>query len=88
MHNEQKTVVAKKFARTLKNKISKNMTTISKNLSPNELPELARQYINTIPKPIKIKRADPKSDTYINFGLEFSRKTWIWDWLLCTNPNM
>ena len=42
MHNEQKSVVAKTFARTLKNKIYKNMTTISKYLYPNELPELAR----------------------------------------------
>ena len=42
MHSEQKVMVVKKFARTLKNKIYKNMITIPKNLYPNELTEIAR----------------------------------------------
>ena len=31
-HNEGKSVVAERFSRTLKNKIHKNMTTVSKNV--------------------------------------------------------
>ena len=45
-HNERKSVVAERFIRTLKNKIYKNMTSISKNVYIDELDDIT--LINTI----------------------------------------
>ena len=39
-HNERKSVVAEKFIRTLKKKIYKHMTTISKNVYFNALDDI------------------------------------------------
>ena len=39
-HNERKSVVAERFIRTLKDKIYKNMTSISKNVYIDELDDI------------------------------------------------
>ena len=65
-HNEGKSVVAERFIRTLKNKIYKYMTSISKNLYVNKLDDIVNEYNNTYHITIKMKSIDVKGDTYIN----------------------
>ena len=51
-YNEGKSVVAEKFIRTLKNKIFKDMTTISKNAYFDVLNDIVIKYNNTVYKTI------------------------------------
>ena len=67
IHNEGKSVVAERFIRTLKTKIYKYMTSISKNVYINKLNDIVNEYINTYHRTIKIKPADVKDNTYIDF---------------------
>ena len=53
--NEGKSVAAERFIRTLKNKIYKYMTSISKNVYIDKLDHIINQYNNTYPSTIKIK---------------------------------
>ena len=46
-HNEAKSLVAERFIRTLKNKIYKYMTSISKNLYIDKLDDIVNEYNNT-----------------------------------------
>ena len=46
-HNEGKSVVAERFIRTLKNKIYKYMTSISKNMYIDKLDEIVNKCNNT-----------------------------------------
>ena len=55
IHNEGKSVVAERFIRTLKNKIYKHMTAISKNVSIDKLDDIVNKYNNTYHRTIKIK---------------------------------
>ena len=52
-HNEGKTVVAGRFIRTLKNKIYKHMTAISKNVYFDVLNDIVDKYNNTYIKLLK-----------------------------------
>ena len=61
-HNVGKSVVAEKFIRTLKNKIYKHMTTMSKNLCFNVLHDIVDEYNNTYHRTVKRKPIDVKSD--------------------------
>ena len=45
-HNEGKSVVAKRFIRTLKNKIYKHMTAVSKNVYTDKLDDIVNEYNN------------------------------------------
>ena len=47
IHNEGKSVVAERFIRTLKTKICKNMTSISKNVYIDKLDVIVNEYNNT-----------------------------------------
>ena len=69
MHNEGKSVVAERFIRTLKNKIYKYMTAISKNVYIDKLDDIVNEYNNTYHRTIKMKPVDVK-ETYIDFGKE------------------
>ena len=51
--NEGKSVVAERFIRTLKSKIFKHMTTISKNVYIDVLNDIVNKYNNTVHKTIK-----------------------------------
>ena len=56
IHNEGKSVIAERFIRTLKNKIYKYMTSISKNVYIDKLDDIVDEYNNnTYHKTIKIK---------------------------------
>ena len=70
IHNKGKLVVAERFIRTLKNKIYKYMTSISKNVYVDKLDDIVDEYSNTYHRTIKIKPVDVKVDTYIDFEKE------------------
>ena len=74
INNEGKSVVAKRFIRTLKNKIYKCMTSISKNMYIDELDDIVDEYNNTYYRTIKMKPIDVKDDTYIDFEKELNDK--------------
>ena len=69
-HNEGKSVVAERFVRTLKNKIYKYMTSISKNLYINKLDDIVNEYNYTYHRTSKMKPIDVKDNTYTNVNKE------------------
>ena len=73
-HNERKSVVAERFIRTLKNKIYKYMTSISKNGYIDKLDDIVNEYNNTYHRVIKMKPIDVKDNTYINTDKEVNDK--------------
>ena len=46
-HNEEKSVIAERYIRTLKTKIYKYMTSISKNVYIDKLDDIVNEYNNT-----------------------------------------
>ena len=73
-HNEAKSVVAERFIRTLKSKIYKYMTSISKNVYINKSDDIVNEYNNTYHATIKMKPIDLKDNTYINTDKEINNK--------------
>ena len=71
-HNEGKSVVAERFIRTLKNKIYKYMTSVSKNVYIDKLNDIVDEYSNTYHRTIKMRPINAKNDTYINIGKEIN----------------
>ena len=69
-NNEGKSVAAERFVRTLKNKIYKYMTSISKNVYIDKLDDTVNEYSNTYHITIKMKPIDVKDSTYINIDEE------------------
>ena len=67
IHNEAKSVIAERFIRTLKNKIYKYMTSVSKNVYIDKLDDIVNEYNNTYHRTIKMKPVDVKDNTYIDF---------------------
>ena len=74
IHNEGKSIVAEKFIRTLKTKIYKYMTSIWKNMYIDKLDDIVNEYNNTYHRTIKMKPADVKDNTYIDFKKEVNDK--------------
>ena len=74
MHNEGKSVVAERFIRTLKNKIYKYITSVSKNMYIDKLDDIVNEYNNTYHTTIKMKPLDVKDNTYINTDKEVNDK--------------
>ena len=73
-YNEGKSVVAERFIRTLKSKIYKYMTSISKNVYIDKLNAIVNKYNNTYHTTIKMKPIDVKDCTYINTNKEINYK--------------
>ena len=73
-HNEGKSVVAERFIRTLKNKIYKYMTSISKNVYIDKLDDIVNEYKNTYHRTITMKPVDVKDNIYININKEINDK--------------
>ena len=73
-NNEAKSVIAERFIRTLKNKIYKYMTSISKNVYIDKLDDIAKKYNNTYHNSIKMKPTDVKDNTYIDLKKESNGK--------------
>ena len=63
IHNEGKCVIAERFIRTLKTKIYKYMTSISKNVYIDKLDDIVNEYNNTHHRTIKMKPVDGKDNT-------------------------
>ena len=74
IHNEGKSVAAERFIRTLKNKIYKYMTSISKNVYINKLDDIVDEYNNTYHRTIQMKPIDVKDNTYIDFEKKVNGK--------------
>ena len=72
-HNKGKSVVAKKIIRTLKNKIHKYMTSISRNVYINKLDYIVNKSNNAYHITIKMKPTNVKLSTYINFNKEINK---------------
>ena len=73
-HNEGKSVVPERFIRTLKNKIYKYMTLISKYVYIEKLDDIVNKYIYTLHSKLKMKSVDVKRSTYIDSSKEISNK--------------
>ena len=73
-YNEEKSVVAERFIRTIKTKIYKYVTLISKNVYIDKLDDLVNKYINTYHSTIKMKPVDVKDNMYIDFVKEINNK--------------
>ena len=64
VHNEGKSVVAERFVRTLKTKIYKFMSLVSKNVYVIKLDNIVYELNNTYHRTIKMKPADVKDNTW------------------------
>ena len=64
-YNEGKSVVAERFIKTLKNKIFKNITAISKNVYFDVLYDIVDKYNNTVHRTMKMKPIDITDDFYV-----------------------
>ena len=63
-YNEGKSVVAERFIRTLKNKIFKHMTVISKNVYFDVLDAIVHNYNNIVNRTIIMKPIDVTNDFF------------------------
>ena len=66
-YNEGKSVVAERFIRTLKNKIFKHMTSISKNVYFDVLDDIVNKYNNAVHRTIKMKPINVTSVSYAEY---------------------
>ena len=73
-YNEGKSVVAKRFIRTLKNKIFKHMTAIPKNVYFDVLDDILNKYNKTVHRTIKMRPIDVTSDSYAEYNEDFNKK--------------
>ena len=73
-HNKGKSVVAERFIRTLKTKIYKHVTSVSKNVYMDKLSDIVNEYNNIYDRTIEIKPVDVKNNTYIDFPKEVYNK--------------
>ena len=70
IHNEEKSVVAERFIRTLKTKMYKYMASVLKNVYIDKLDDIVSGYNNTVHRTIKMKPIDVKDNAYIDFKKE------------------
>ena len=73
-YNEGKSVDAERFIRTLKNKIFKHMTAISKNVYFDVLDDIVDKCNNTVHKTIKMKTIDVTNNSYAEYNENFNKK--------------
>ena len=70
-YNEEKSVAAERFIRTLTNKIFKHMTAISKNVYFGVLDDIVDKHNNTVHRTIKMKPIDVTGDSYAKYNEDF-----------------
>ena len=73
-HNEGKSIVAEKFMKILENKIYKYMMSVSKNVYIDKLYDIVNKYNNAYHNTIKMKLANVKPRTYIDFDKDSNKK--------------
>ena len=74
IHHEGKSVAAERFIRTLKTKVYKYMTSLSKNLYMDKLDDIVGEYNNRYHRAIKTKPVEGKDTRYIDFKNEVNDK--------------
>ena len=67
-YNEGTSVVSERMIKTLKKKIYKYMTWLSRNVYIDKLDYIVNKYRNTYHRTIKMKPINAKSSTCTNFG--------------------
>ena len=72
--NEGKSVVAERFIRTLKNKIFKHMTAISKNVYFDVLDDIVNKYNNTVHRTVKMKTIEVTGDSHAEYNEDSNKK--------------
>ena len=70
----KESVLAERFIRTLKTKIHKYMTAISKNIYFDALENIVNKYNNTIHRTIKMKPIDVTSDSFAEYNEDSNNK--------------
>ena len=73
-HNEGESVVAKRFIRTLKNKIYKHMTAVSKNMYFDVLDDVVDKCNNKYHRTIEMKPIDVKYDSFVEYNEDSNEK--------------
>ena len=73
-YNEVKSVVTERFIRSLKNKIFKHMTAISKNVYFDVLNDIVNKYNTTVHRTIKMKPIDVISNFYAKYNEDSNEK--------------
>ena len=73
-HHEGKPVVAEIFVRTLKNKIYKHITALSKNVYFDVLDDIIDEYNNIYHRTIEMKPRNVKSNSYAEYNEESNEK--------------
>ena len=71
-YNEEKSVLAERFIRTLKNKIFKHMTAISKNVYFDLLDDIVDKYNEAVHRSIIMKPIDVTDDSYAEYNEDFN----------------
>ena len=66
-YNEGKSVAVERFIRTLKNRIFKHMTSISKNVYFDVLDDIENKYNKTVHRTIKMNLIDITDDYYAEY---------------------
>ena len=74
IHNEKNSVVTERFIRTLKAKMYKYMTSISKNVYIDKLDDIVNEYNNTYHRTISMKPVDVENNRYIDSNKEVNDK--------------
>ena len=74
IHNERKSVVAERFINTLKKKIFKHMTAVSKNVYFDVLNDIVDEYNNIYHRTIKMKPINVKPDSYAKYNFDSNHK--------------
>ena len=73
-YNEEKSVVAERFIRTLKTKIFKHVTAVSKNVCFDVLGNIVDKYNNTVHRTIKMKSIDVTGDCYAEYNEDYNKR--------------
>ena len=73
-YNEGKSIVVERFIRTLKSKIFRHMTAISKNVYFDVLDNIVNKCNNTVHRTIKMKPIDVTSNSYAEYNEDPNKK--------------
>ena len=79
-HNEGKSVAAERFIRTLKNKIYKYTTSVSKHVYIDKLDDIVNKCNNTYHSIIKMKPIDVEPITYFDSSKEVNYQDSKFSW--------
>ena len=73
-YNQGKSVFGERFIKTLKSRVYKCMTSISRNVYNDKLDDIVNRFNYTYYRTIKMKSVDVKNNTYIDFGKKVNDK--------------